>query len=656
MYAAAGGASIARRQDRRKVAKHHVAADTVQEQIDKRFAQLQDQFAPGHGAPPGILANASRLPSYLELNGGKFGFGSTDVIEGKATSAWTGERRLTSPSEDLERTCKVKQTEAHRRWMKRNRIQDSSFGGGSSSDEEDHIHSGRHHLYIQQQNSLINLLLYIGLCIISLGLIISFVGTGEKGFKTNELRLIGPCLLLVGSIFCGLRVLFCFCRVNSKFCMKKSNHHHQQFIKAHQSKQAKIISNQIQPNKESSQHHVGLIDDKAGSNLEFYKFLPFHNRTNEFVSEPMTKSSDFDGRKRVSIIPPSKSQSSELNKTLMFNPNQLIPYPVPAPVPVRLPKTVPIPSPSSGNDKKQEESTNLIDLNYSASMHDLLSLSSIEEDMEGNADNIDRISINSVTMKQLKSTIITLDNNDSSGIEYSNVINNSFEDLNYNEHNLPLTGVDLNRIESNDFSVINSDIIHNSSCDKKCDNDRYEKKNDIVLNQLTNHDRSLSSPFKNDYTVNNLSEDTIAHNISDDSKIENLKKSEQGRQNDSRDDCKNSKTNLTSQSNEKNAESIEKSKSNESITKKPIRETITLNAKQNEIHRNTNFIDNSSSKIQDNRESKLTYSKDTKLNSLVDKAKTRVKRRAYRMDCIESIHKKPTLRLRCCGNLPQGMG
>lgn len=80
MYAAAGGASIARRQDRRKVAKHHVANENVQEQIDKRFAQLQDQYAPGHGAPPGILANASRLPSYLELSG-KFGFGSTDVIE-----------------------------------------------------------------------------------------------------------------------------------------------------------------------------------------------------------------------------------------------------------------------------------------------------------------------------------------------------------------------------------------------------------------------------------------------------------------------------------------------------------------------------------------------------------------------------------------------
>ncbi|XP_017298090.2 uncharacterized protein LOC103505857 [Diaphorina citri] len=151
------------------------------------------------GLPPGItaaqlrrLGRIDRLPSNVATR---------DIAPfptfppntwGKATSAWTGERRLTSPSEDLERTCKVKQTEAHRRWMKRNRIQDSSFGGGSSSDEEDHIHSGRHHLYIQQQNSLINLLLYIGLCIISLGLIISFVGTGEKGFKTNELRLIGP--------------------------------------------------------------------------------------------------------------------------------------------------------------------------------------------------------------------------------------------------------------------------------------------------------------------------------------------------------------------------------------------------------------------------------------------------------------------------------
>jgi hypothetical protein len=35
---------------------------------------------------------------------------------------------------------------------------------------------------------------FSGLGTISLGSIIFFVGTGEKGFKTQELRLIGPAL------------------------------------------------------------------------------------------------------------------------------------------------------------------------------------------------------------------------------------------------------------------------------------------------------------------------------------------------------------------------------------------------------------------------------------------------------------------------------
>jgi hypothetical protein len=35
---------------------------------------------------------------------------------------------------------------------------------------------------------------FLGLGTISLGSIIFFVGTGEKGFKTQELRLIGPAL------------------------------------------------------------------------------------------------------------------------------------------------------------------------------------------------------------------------------------------------------------------------------------------------------------------------------------------------------------------------------------------------------------------------------------------------------------------------------
>lgn len=79
-----------------------------------------------------------------------------------------------------------------------------------------------------------------GLGTISLGSIIFFVGTGEKGFKTQELRLIGPALAGektanetpiafveywsppslylslslssgIGAIFCILRILFCVC-------------------------------------------------------------------------------------------------------------------------------------------------------------------------------------------------------------------------------------------------------------------------------------------------------------------------------------------------------------------------------------------------------------------------------------------------------------
>lgn len=40
-----------------------------------------------------------------------------------------------------------------------------------------------------------NAILYFGLCTTAIGLIIAFVGTGEKGFKTGELRLIGPSLI-----------------------------------------------------------------------------------------------------------------------------------------------------------------------------------------------------------------------------------------------------------------------------------------------------------------------------------------------------------------------------------------------------------------------------------------------------------------------------
>lgn len=68
-------------------------------------------------------------------------------------------------------------------------IHDSSFGGSSS--EDDDLPGG---LY-GHQSAAANALLYVGLGTVAIGLVIAFVGTGEKGFKTLELRLIGPTLI-----------------------------------------------------------------------------------------------------------------------------------------------------------------------------------------------------------------------------------------------------------------------------------------------------------------------------------------------------------------------------------------------------------------------------------------------------------------------------
>lgn len=66
-------------------------------------------------------------------------------------------------------------------------IHDSSLGG--SSEDDDFLGA------LRGPSPLANAFLYFGLGTVALGLVISFVGTGEKGFKTVELRLIGPSLI-----------------------------------------------------------------------------------------------------------------------------------------------------------------------------------------------------------------------------------------------------------------------------------------------------------------------------------------------------------------------------------------------------------------------------------------------------------------------------
>ena len=63
---------------------------------------------------------------------------------------------------------------------------------------------------------------------IAVGLVILFVGMGEKGFKTKELHIIGPSLISSGFIFCFLRILFCHCPFTfcGKICCKNEPQPH----------------------------------------------------------------------------------------------------------------------------------------------------------------------------------------------------------------------------------------------------------------------------------------------------------------------------------------------------------------------------------------------------------------------------------------------
>ena len=54
-----------------------------------------------------------------------------------------------------------------------------------------------------------NLLLYLGLGLVDKGLIITFVGLGEKGFRTVELKLVGPVLVVGGVFLVFVRIMLC---------------------------------------------------------------------------------------------------------------------------------------------------------------------------------------------------------------------------------------------------------------------------------------------------------------------------------------------------------------------------------------------------------------------------------------------------------------
>ncbi|XP_056637988.1 uncharacterized protein LOC130892386 [Diorhabda carinulata] len=139
---------------------------------------------------------------YMEYDRSAFGsleYPFSECSQGRAAWQERERDRRCSLSEEA-RQHRIKQTEAHHRWMKRNRIHDSSYGVGS--DEDDFFS-------VYHQSAAANALLYVGLGTTAIGSVIFFVGTGEKGFKTLELRLIGPTLIACGLLCCLIRVLLC---------------------------------------------------------------------------------------------------------------------------------------------------------------------------------------------------------------------------------------------------------------------------------------------------------------------------------------------------------------------------------------------------------------------------------------------------------------
>ena len=54
-----------------------------------------------------------------------------------------------------------------------------------------------------------NNILFIGMGLFAIGLVTTCIGLGERGFKTSELKLVGPCLAGCGIVLAALRVIMC---------------------------------------------------------------------------------------------------------------------------------------------------------------------------------------------------------------------------------------------------------------------------------------------------------------------------------------------------------------------------------------------------------------------------------------------------------------
>ncbi|EFN88273.1 hypothetical protein EAI_10557 [Harpegnathos saltator] len=237
MYAAAGGASIANRRKQKRLQLNKQGGGAATPQQVAPLSPIQFPIS-----PPPLSLESSVSATTCPNNNNKasnFPFPPPSILDlrvspptsepqcggqgpgGKA--AWQGCNRPSLPLSPTSPGCrgegyKTKQCEAHRRWMKRNRIRDASYCYGSSGEDEEEDDSSNAVRHRGEVSAAVNTVLYAGLGTTALGLIISFVGTGEKGFLSPELRLVGPSLLCVGLLCCLFRVLLCLCLCRCGSC------------------------------------------------------------------------------------------------------------------------------------------------------------------------------------------------------------------------------------------------------------------------------------------------------------------------------------------------------------------------------------------------------------------------------------------------------
>ena len=86
----------------------------------------------------------------------------------------------------------------------------------------------------------------------AIGLIITFLGLGDKGFKTLELKLIGPSLVGCGVFFALLRILFCTVPSCCRCCNKKKDS-----LKL--SSEEKLMEQKIRSNVKTAVTRNGLL-------------------------------------------------------------------------------------------------------------------------------------------------------------------------------------------------------------------------------------------------------------------------------------------------------------------------------------------------------------------------------------------------------------